>query len=180
MKICVLALNMYISIILLYYICVLSFGVSLLLRFKYLLFFKLCFRAKYNFYIKCKTKDVYFCYLAFLMFFVFLFFSFSNVFLLSAFFFFSMFSAPLPLTILRKSWNPFPLFPFKNTALSNEDFYIFHLPLFITTNHPAAPLINHIFSWKHKLKHTGIDITRFFVAENDFRQKFHLRYLKRS
>ena len=63
---------------------------------------------------------------------------------------------------LRKSCHPFPPFLFTNTPLSNEGFYIFHLPLFLTTTLPATLLINHIFSWKGKPKHTGVDITRFF------------------
>ena len=42
--------------------------------------------------------------------------------------------------ILRKNCHPFPPFPFTNTALPNEDFYIIQLPLFITTPLPAFPL----------------------------------------
>ena len=46
----------------------------------------------------------------------------------------------------------------------NEDFYIFHLPLFTTT----SPLLTQpsfsqsYFFWKNKVKHTGVDITCFF------------------
>ena len=95
---------MYISIIYLLHFCILSFGVSLL-RFKYPTTHKNC---KWNvmvwttfftliFLQKGKTKDVY-CYLNFLVCFVFSLSSFFNVFLLSVLIFSLMFSAPLPLT----------------------------------------------------------------------------------
>ena len=51
-------------------------------------FLKPCFWANYNFYIKRKPKDVYFCYFTFPVFFVFLSLRFSIFFVLSVFFFF--------------------------------------------------------------------------------------------
>ena len=49
---------------------------------------------------------------------------------------------------------------------SNEDFYIFHQLLFVTTHYPPSItlLINHIFFWKSKLKHTSVDISNFGVS----------------
>ena len=47
--------------------------------------------------------------------------------------------------IISKNCHPFPPpIPFINTVLSNENFYIFLIPLFITTTLPATFLINHI------------------------------------
>ena len=64
--------------------------------------------------------------------------------------------------ILRKNCLPFHLFPAINPAPPHliKDFYIFHLLLLITTPPLFAHLIHHIFSWKSKLKHTGV--TCFF------------------
>ena len=69
--------------------------------------------------------------------------------------------------ILMKIIKPFPLFRFLAPRLKwlNKKFYIFHLPLFLITLYYCQPnplLINHIFSWKSKLKQTGVDITCFF------------------
>ena len=60
--------------------------------------------------------------------------------------------------------HPFHPFPFINTPQSNEEFYLFHLPLIlwppICLGCPR--LTNPIFSSKCKLKHILLDITCFF------------------
>ena len=77
-----------------------------------------------------------------------------------------------PIPIPRNNCKPFALFPCVNTPplppLSNDQIKIF---MYIPTttfyyNRPSCPpnslLIHHIFSWKSKLKLTGVDITCFF------------------
>ena len=50
---------------------------------------------------------------------------------------------------LRKNHHLYPQFPFINPpSVSNEDFHLFHLPLFITAALPATFLINYIFPGK--------------------------------
>ena len=75
--------------------------------------------------------------------------------------------------ILRKICNPFPLFLFINTPLSNDQMKTFIYSLFVkTTSLPRnLLLINHIFSWKSKLKHTGVDISKM--------QNLHQQNIKR-
>ena len=66
-------------------------------------------------------------------------------------------------TTLQKNCYPFHPFLFIITPIPNEDLYTFHLPLYIRTPTypPSSLLINHIFSWKTKLQHTGLDIMSF-------------------
>ena len=65
----------------------------------------------------------------------------------------------------RGNCNQFPLFPFINTPLLNENFHIFHLPVFITARLPEPLLINQIFFGKSKLKCTGVDTARIFFQD---------------
>ena len=65
--------------------------------------------------------------------------------------------------ILRKKCYLFALFPFNNPSLSQMIIFIYSTYPFLLPSCPPNPLsINHIFFWKTKLKHTDVDITRFF------------------
>ena len=44
--------------------------------------------------------------------------------------------------------------------------YIPPIPFFLPSCPPNRLLINHIFSWKTKLKHTVVDITCFFIFQD--------------
>ena len=71
---------------------------------------------------------------------------------------------------LRKNCSPFTLFLFVNNPLSNDQMKVFKYSIY--TFLPTQPLlINHIFSWKSKLKHTGVDITCFFSRCKIFTNK---------
>ena len=61
--------------------------------------------------------------------------------------------------ILRKICYPFSQFPFINIPTQMKIFLYSTYPLF---------LMNHIFSWKSKLKHTNVDITYFFQYAKRF------------
>ena len=67
--------------------------------------------------------------------------------------------------ILRKNCHPFPPFPFINTSSQMKIFYIPRTPFYYNLRPcpPTVLLINNIYFWKSKLKHTGVDITCFFV-----------------
>ena len=65
----------------------------------------------------------------------------------------------------RKNCHPFPPFPFINTSSQMKIFYIPRTPFYYNLRPcpPTVLLINNIYFWKSKLKHTGVDITCFFV-----------------
>ena len=68
--------------------------------------------------------------------------------------------------ILRKNCRPFPRFPFINTSSQMKIFIYFTYPFLLQLPPPTALLINHMYSWKSELMHTGIDITCFFKMQN--------------
>ena len=76
------------------------------------------------------------------------------------------------ISILWKNCNQFGLFPFMNTPSQIIKLSFLHIPstpLYYNLSFcPPNPLIiNHIFSWKSKLKHTGVDIMcSFFKIKN--------------
>ena len=68
---------------------------------------------------------------------------------------------------LRKICNPPALLQFINTSSPVPHsqiiiFIYFTYPILLLSCPPNPLLINHVFSWKTKLKHTGVDITCFF------------------
>ena len=73
---------------------------------------------------------------------------------------------------LRKNCNSFALFPFINpfpiTLSQMIIFTNFTYPFLLPSCPPNSLLINHILSWKTKLKHIGVDITcfLFFKMQN--------------
>ena len=69
--------------------------------------------------------------------------------------------------IYKKNCYPFPPFPFINTPFQMKVFIYSTYP-FLLQPAPCPPthfLINHIFSWKSKLKHKDVDVTRFFFQD---------------
>ena len=70
--------------------------------------------------------------------------------------------------ILRKNCHPFPPFPFINTSSQMKIFYIPRTPFYYNLRPcpPTVLLINNIYFWKSKLKHTGVDITCFLLTKS--------------
>ena len=73
-----------------------------------------------------------------------------------------------PISILWKNCNQFGLFPFMNTPSQIIKLSFLHIPstpfYYNLSFCPPNPLlINHIFSWKSKLKHRGVDIMCLFI-----------------
>ena len=67
--------------------------------------------------------------------------------------------------ILRKNCPTFPPFPFINTS-SQMKIFIYSTHPFLLQPRPCLPtvlLINNTYSWKSKLKHTGVDIKCFLI-----------------
>ena len=65
--------------------------------------------------------------------------------------------------VLRKKYYPFPPFPFNIPSQMKIVIYsTYHFLLQPPTCPPTPFLINHIFSWESKLKHTDVDTTCFF------------------
>ena len=97
--------------------------------------------------------------------------------------------------ILTKNCHPFPFiyttsrmktltYLYMKIFIYLTDFYIFTyftypFLLKLPSLPPTSLLINHIFSWKSRLKHTGLDIICFFQDEKSSLTKHKKCYWKR-
>ena len=76
--------------------------------------------------------------------------------------------------ILRENCNPFALFLFIKTSLSNDQIKMFIYstnPFLLQAPFLPTQLINQVFSWKIKHKHIGVDIMCFFSKCRIFTNK---------
>ena len=75
--------------------------------------------------------------------------------------------------VLRKNYYPFPPFPFINTPSQMKIFIYSNYPFSLQSSPCPSTLlfINHIFSWKSKLKHTSAHITCFFSRYKNLHQQ---------
>ena len=78
--------------------------------------------------------------------------------------------------IIRENCNPFALFPFIKTSLSNDQMKMFIYstnPFLLQTPFLPTQFINQVFSWEFILKDTGVDTMCFFFQNAEYSRTKH-------